>query len=131
MNFTQINGIAKFTGLTLIEVTADNSCVTFAFFVGTSEKFIRTNSTASFCFKSDSSYETYNDLYSKIISMNNPFVVPLKVKVTNNKFTEFQKKGVIVLMAIPYEVSGAPLNYPLEMASLYLKNYVCVYKNLM
>ena len=132
--------MANFKNLTLIEVT-ETTCVrlvltflrklsfhqSFSFYVGDSENYRNSVPTQSFCFKSDATYETYSDLYSKIISMNNPFVQTLKVKVSNNKFSDFLLNGLTVLIAIPYQINGKALMKPLEMAPLYMSNFVCVY----
>lgn len=95
--------------------------------MGDSETYIKSNPTPSFCFKSDSGYETQSDLYSKIISMNNPFIQTLTVKVSNNKFTDLLFTGLTILIAIPYQINGKALMKPLEMASLYVKSFACIY----
>jgi len=99
----------------------------FEFYVGDTDNYIKSVPTQAFCFKSDSNYETYSDLYSKVISMNNPFMSTLKVKVSNNKFPELLLTGLTVLIVIPYQINGKALSKPLEMAPLYMKNFVCVY----
>lgn len=80
-----------------------------------------------FCFKSDSSYEIYSDLYSKTISMNNPMIKPLQIKASNNKFPDLLMSGLSVIIAIPYYINDKALNKPLEMAPLYMKNFACIY----
>ena len=105
--------------------------ISFEFYVGESDNYKKSVPTQAFCFKSDATFETYSDLYSKVISMNNPFIQPLKAKVSNNKFPDLMNAGLSVLIAIPYQINGKPLMKPFEMAPLYMKNFVCVYNQLL
>jgi len=59
--------------------------------------------------------------------MNNPFIQTIQVKVSNNKFSDFLYSGLTVLIVIPYQINGQALMKPLEMAPLYMDNFVCVY----
>ena len=63
--------------------------------------------------------------------MNNPFVSPLVIKYTKNKLTNLMTEGIFIVAAVPFEVAGGAVSYPLEMSKLFLRNFVCVYKGLM
>lgn len=63
--------------------------------------------------------------------MNNPLINPLVIKYTKNKLTDLMSKGVFIVAAVPFEVAGGAVSYPLEMSKLFLSNNVCVYKGLM
>ena len=63
--------------------------------------------------------------------MNNPFINPLVVKYSKNKLSNLIQDGIFIVAAVPFEVAGGAVSYPLEMSKLFLRNNVCVYKGLM